>query len=185
MEQTQIMVPGILVALKTSVNGGVEYARSGVEEDEEGRVKKWETTRLMEDPAERKGANEIASKASNLISRLCVRTSFGLLCRIDREAELDEAVVAMRALVTEWNRKAIHSFVTVSAIKGRIADNDEDELGPKHHRRGTRPARPDGPWPRRRGRQADPGRGAASEAAESDDDPRVRGPNHRCGAGGP
>jgi hypothetical protein len=120
------MVPGILVALKTYVRGGVDYERSGIEEDAEGRVKKWETTRTMADPDEHKRATETASKASSMISRLCVRTTFGLLCRSDREGELDAAVAQVRQMTMEWNRKAVHSFVYVNAIKGRIADNDEE-----------------------------------------------------------
>jgi hypothetical protein len=126
--ETQVMVPGILVALKTSVRGGVEYQRTALEEDAEGKVKRWETTRFMDDPAERKAANETQAKASGMISRLCVRTTFGLLCRTDRETELDAAVNEMRQLVSEWNRTAEHSYVYVSAIKGRIADNDEEAI---------------------------------------------------------
>jgi hypothetical protein len=128
MNTTQVMVPGILVALKSSVNGGVEYQRTATEEDADGRVKKWETTRFMEDPAERKAAGVVAGEASRLVARLCVRTTFGLLCRTDREAELDAAVREMREKVSAWNRKATHSFVNVSAIKGRIADNDEEAI---------------------------------------------------------
>jgi hypothetical protein len=122
------MVPGILVALKTRVRGGIEYQRTALDEAEDGTVKKWETTRYMEDPAERERANELRSKAARSVSKLCVRTTFGLLCRIDREDELDEAVVAMRAMVTEFNRTAEHCFVSASVIKGRIADNDEEAI---------------------------------------------------------
>lgn len=125
---TEVMVPGILVALKTGVNGGVEYRRNTLESDGDGRVSKWETTRYIDDPDERKAAAELVGQASRLISKLCVRTSFGLLCRTDREAELDAAVAEARRLTTEWNRKARHSFIHVSAIKGRIADNDEEAL---------------------------------------------------------
>lgn len=125
---TQIMVPGILVALKTSVSGGIEYQRNALEEDKEGRVKRWETTRIMQDPVERRAAGEAASRAAGLVAKLCVRTSFGLLCRNDREGELDQAVIEMRRQVARWNFGARHSFVYVSAIKGRIADNDEEAM---------------------------------------------------------
>lgn len=126
--RTQVMVPGILVALKTSVRGGVEYQQVPIEEDEDGKVKRWETTRIMDDPEERKAAGEISGKASTIIARLCVRTNFGMLCRTDREAELDAAVIEARQMVREFNQKARYSFVHVSAIKGRIADNDEDAI---------------------------------------------------------
>jgi hypothetical protein len=128
MRNTEVMVPGILVALKTSVRGGVEYQRSGLDSDDEGRVTSWETTRYMDDPAEHKAAVELAGEASRLVSKLCVRTNFGLLCKADREAELDAAVIEMRRKVAEWNQKSLHSYVYVTAIKGRIADNDEEAI---------------------------------------------------------
>jgi hypothetical protein len=120
------MRPGILVALKTSVHGGVQYQRNTLEEEADGRVAKWETTRYMDDPAEHEAATKLAGKAAQLVSRLCVRTPFGILCPVDREAELDAAVIEMRAMVTGWNSKSVHSIISVNAIKGRIADNDEE-----------------------------------------------------------
>lgn len=125
---TQVMRPGILVALKTNVNGGMSYSRNIVESSEDDKVMKWETTRYMDDPEERKLAGETAGKASRLISKLCVRTTFGLLCPTEREAELDEAVTEMRAVVGAWNETARYSFIHCSAIKGRIADNDEEAI---------------------------------------------------------
>jgi hypothetical protein len=127
-EQTRVMRPGILVALKSRVSGGVEYQHSGVEEDEDGKVKRWETTRVMEDPEERKAAGDALQKAVRLVNSLCTRTTFGLLCPVDREAELDAAVVQMREACRVWNAQATYSFIYASAIKGRIADNDEEAL---------------------------------------------------------
>ena len=128
MPRTEVMVPGILVALKTSVRGGVEYQRTDVERSDEGHVKEWHTKRYMDDPAERKAATELVNKLSNSISRLCVRTTFGLLCRTDREAELDAAIRDVRASVREWNATTRYSTVHLNAVKGRIADNDEEAI---------------------------------------------------------
>lgn len=126
--QTHVMVPGILVALKRQVSGGVTYTRDLVESSEDEKIMRWEGTRYMDDPEERKKAVEVAGAASRLISRLCVRTSFGMLCPTERESELNQAVVEMRAMVSSWNDKARYSFIHVSAIKGRIADNDEEAI---------------------------------------------------------
>jgi hypothetical protein len=122
------MVPGFLVALKTSVRGGVEYFRSDIERSEEGHVKEWHTKRLMEDPDERREATETINRLSNTIARLCTRTTFGLLCRTDREEELDEAIRDVRREVSEWNAQAVHSSIHINAVKGRIADNDEEAI---------------------------------------------------------
>lgn len=128
MEKTQVMRPGILVALKTSMNGGVQYTRRDLEEAKDGTLARWETERLMDDPAEHKLAQVTMSAASNAISRLCVRTGFGLLCPTDREDELDKAIAAARLTVDEWNLTASHTWISVNAVKGRIADNDEEAV---------------------------------------------------------
>lgn len=125
---TQIMRPGILVSLKTSVYGGVHYTRRDLEAADDGTLARWETERQMDDPDEHKRARESMHQASSAISRLCIRTSFGLLCPLDREAELDLAIAAARLSVNEWNATAKHTWVSVQAIKGRIADNDEEAV---------------------------------------------------------
>jgi hypothetical protein len=126
MSTTQIMRPGILVALNTSVRGGVHYTRRDLEND--GSVARWETTRQMEDPEEHKRAQEVRSLASSAIWRLCIHTTFGLLCPLEREEELDLAAAAARSAVDLWNAQASHTWVTVNVVKGRIADNDEEAL---------------------------------------------------------
>lgn len=129
MEQiTKLMRPGLLVALKTAVRGGVEYKREDIDSDDEGKFKKWETTRLMEDPAEHDAAVKTAGAASRLVSKLCVRTEFGLLCLLDREAEFDAAVLAARMKVNDFNAKAKTCKIHVTAVKARIADNDAEAI---------------------------------------------------------
>jgi hypothetical protein len=128
MAATQVMRPGILVALKTSVNGGVHYSRVDLEEAADGTVARWETTREMDDPAEHRKARETSRLAARAISKLCVRTSFGMLCPLDREGELDLAIAAARVTVDLWNAEASHSWIAVNAIKGRIADNDAEAI---------------------------------------------------------
>jgi hypothetical protein len=125
---TQVMRPGILVALKTSVDGGVRYYRRDLEHTEDGKSAKWETVREMEDPDEHRRAYEAARLAGGAIYRLCIRTNFGLLCPLEREEELDLAIAAARVAVDLWNSQAEHTWITVSAVKGRIADNDEDAV---------------------------------------------------------
>jgi len=131
---TQIMRPGILVALRTRVSGGVHYARTDLPvdpseaDDAVGSIARWETIRTMEDPEEYKRAREVGALASAAISRLCIRTSFGLLCPTSREEELDLAIAAARWNVDLWNTQTMHTTVTVNAIKGRIADNDEEAV---------------------------------------------------------
>lgn len=125
---TQVMRPGILVALRTSVSGGVHYVRTDLDEAEDGTVTRWETTRHIDDPAEHKRARDAARLAARGIWKLCVQTNFGLLCPMDREDELDLAIAAARVTVDLWNTEARYTWISVNAIKGRIADNDEEAV---------------------------------------------------------
>jgi hypothetical protein len=122
------MVPGILVGLKTSVRGGAEYDRYDIERSEEGHVKEWKTRRYIEDPEERKAATETVNRLSNSIARLCTRTDFGLLCRTDREAELDEAIKAMHVERRAFNAGAKTCSIHLRAVKGVIAESDEEAV---------------------------------------------------------
>lgn len=126
MSTTQVMRPGILVALRTAVQGGVQYTRHDLEDD--GTIARWETTREMADPEEHKRAQEVRGLAQTAVRRLCIVTTFGLLCPLAREEELDLAVAAARLVVDGWNATAEHTYVTVNVVKGRIADNDEEAL---------------------------------------------------------
>lgn len=121
--------PGILVALRTAVRGGVEYRRTDLEpEAPEGTaaIERWETTRVVECPEEHERARAVRSAATNLIRRVCVATDFGLLCPEARESALDEATTAAKALADEHNRTAEHTRVDVYVMKGRIASSDEE-----------------------------------------------------------
>lgn len=126
--KTAIMKPGILVALKTSLQGSVAYARRLLDEETSGgrEVEKWETTRVIEDVTEHERACKVRSKARSLISAHCCPTSFGLLCPLEREDELNEAVRKARTLVENFNASATRARVEVYVLKGRIAESDEE-----------------------------------------------------------
>jgi hypothetical protein len=124
-----ILKPGILVALKTTTQGGVHYSRRDIEagKDDEGQeVSRWETERTIADPAEHDAATKARSSARTRISKVCTQTSFGLLCPQAKEEELDEAMREARAIVDKHNADAKHTRVFVYMLKGRIAESDEE-----------------------------------------------------------
>jgi hypothetical protein len=121
-----VLVPGILVALKTSIEGGVHYERRDLSGDE--KRKTWKTTRTMEDPEERARGAQVRNLSAGPIWRTCVPTSFGLLCRLDREAELDANIAAGREIVREFNETARFTRVGMWVLKGRIADADGEAV---------------------------------------------------------
>jgi len=125
---TATIRPGLLIALKSTVSGGVSYQRVDLEHQDtaEKAVAKWETTRVIEDPVEHDKAVKARGKALAEIRKLCSATSFGLLCPLESEGELDAAVVRARQIVDEHNEAATFTRVQVYVLKGRIAESDEE-----------------------------------------------------------
>lgn len=128
-----ILRPGFMVSLKTTVKGGVSYQRreldtaAAAEMASEGAtVARWETTKIVEDPAEHERANKVRGEARSLITRHCVATAFGLLCPEVREAELQASVAQARALVAAHNEAATCTHVSVYVMSGKIAATDEE-----------------------------------------------------------
>lgn len=133
MSGTTILRPGYLVSLKTAIRGGIEYQRKDLDLGEleldvtpEADVKRWETVRTIADREEHARAVELRTRIVGAIRRVCVQTSFGLLCPLDREAALDESIALTADLAAEWNRTAKYSRVDVYLLRGRIAETDEE-----------------------------------------------------------
>lgn len=116
--------PGLLIALKSSVTGGVYYER--VDLDRDARRSKWETTRIVTDPEEHDRAVKTRAKALAEVRAVCSTSAFGLLCPEDKEAELDAAIARAQAIRAEHNASATSVRVEIYALKGRIASTDEE-----------------------------------------------------------
>jgi hypothetical protein len=126
--KTSVIRPGILVALKSTVSGGVTYARRDLPADEsDGKaVARWETTRVIEDPDEHARATKARSKAVKEICGVCSRTSFGMLCPESSEADLDAAIARARTITASFNAAARFTRIEIYALKGRIASSDAE-----------------------------------------------------------
>lgn len=126
--QTSIIRPGLLVSLKTSVRGGVSYAKVTLDADHAtgvGRLARWETTRQITDAAEHERATTTRGKARSLVHAACCPSAFGLLCPQSKEDELRAAIDEAQALADAHNKTATHTRVDVYVITGRVADSDE------------------------------------------------------------
>jgi hypothetical protein len=121
-----------LVALKSSVQGGVQYCRVDLAPppaDQLGQhAERWETTKVTLNLVEHDRACRARSAALAEIRRVCSPTSFGLLCPEEKEAELDEAVKRARLIRDVFNEQAQYSRVDVFVLKGRIASTDEEAM---------------------------------------------------------
>lgn len=121
--------PGLLVSLKTSVNGNVSYDKRIIEAasvDEKTGVQKarWETVRTTINPVEHEDARLAQSKASSIIRRVCKASTFGLLCPEADAEELEKAIADARQIAADFNKTAKLSRISLYVITGRIAAND-------------------------------------------------------------
>lgn len=123
-----IIRPGFLVALRTSVRGGVHYERQDLGANSRGNtlIEDWQTRKTVDDTADFAAATKARSDAGAAIRKICTQTSFGLLCPATREKELDEAIATARDIAALHNARATTTTVNVYVLKGRIAQDDAE-----------------------------------------------------------
>ena len=135
--------PGLLVSLRTTIRGGVEYRRVDLDSGTEAApvdveaagteatpppdvsVARWETTRIVTDATDYERAKKTRAKASSLIRGACTLSAFGLVCPGADEGKLDAAYAEAMALVDAHNAQANSCRVDVGMLKGHIAQSDE------------------------------------------------------------
>lgn len=124
--------PGLLVSLKTALVGNVHYEKQMLEDNcttEDGSAKaKWETTRIITDPAEHERGRRAQGEARVRVARVCTHTAFGLLCPEASRDELETAVREARAIADRFNETAQLSRISVYVIAGRIAPDDVEAV---------------------------------------------------------
>lgn len=130
--KTTTLRPGLLVSLKTSIDGNVSYAKETLEAEhvtEEGAARaRWETVRVITDPAEHEAATKARSQARSIIAGICAKSAFGMLCPEDRASELEQAVAQARVVAERFNQTAKLTRVTVNIMTGRIAPDDVEAV---------------------------------------------------------
>jgi hypothetical protein len=127
----QTLRPGLLISLKSSVTGNAKYIPHDrtVRVDANGQeITEIETTRVIADPKEFKRAGEARAKARSIISSVCVKSNFGLLCPERDKAELDKAIVDARKLVDAFNATSTLTHVSVYAMIGQVASDDVEAV---------------------------------------------------------
>lgn len=125
--------PGLLVSLRTNLSGNVSYRAQEIEADhvdpETGaRRARWETERVIEDPAEHERAVKARGKARSLITTVCAQSAFGLLCPAADEDKLHAAIRDARTVTEEFNSTASLTNISVNVIVGRIAADDVEAV---------------------------------------------------------
>ena len=120
--------PGLLVGLSTRIRGGVSYVRTdqGTEREGAAECRQWETIQTTTDLDEHERAKQARNAGRTAVARVCIQTPFGLVCPVDREADLLRAIDGAGVAVREFNATAQYSRVELFAIVGRIAQNDSE-----------------------------------------------------------
>ncbi len=128
IQNVSTLRPGLLVSLKSSIKGNVSYNKVDIEDDhllEDGSLRaKWETEKTVLNPAEQEEAVKVRSKCRSLITSICARSSFGLLCPEDKADKLAEAVAMAQASAAAFNKGAVQTEIGVFVIAGRVAQDD-------------------------------------------------------------
>lgn len=128
---SQVLRPGLLVNVKSNIVGNVSYAKKDLEVvanlDADGVAHaRWETERTILDAAEHKRATKVRSKARSLVSAVCAKSAFGLLCAEEREDELKAAVAEGHKLAEDFNKVAVVTRVHFFVLSGRVASTDKE-----------------------------------------------------------
>jgi hypothetical protein len=130
--QTSTLRPGLLISLKTSIRGNVTYDKRDIEREyltEEGKkFAKWETARTIADPTEYEDATKVRSKVRSIISGICAKSAFGLLCPENAAVNLDKAIIDARRLVGEFNNSAKLTRLDVYVMAGKIAPDEVEAV---------------------------------------------------------
>jgi hypothetical protein len=130
--QTSTLRPGLLVSLKTTITGNVKYDRQDIEPEhmttDGAQVAKWETERTIMDPAEHDAAVKARSKARSIVTGVCAKSYFGLLCPEANAVKLEEAVAEARKVAKAFNDEAKLTRVNVYLMTGRVAPDDVEAI---------------------------------------------------------
>jgi hypothetical protein len=125
--KTKTLRPCLLVQLNTSLKGNVKYDKRDIKRDhivDGAKVAQWETERTISNPEEFEAATALRSKCRATITRVCSKSSFGLICPEDREEELRKAIETAEAEADAFNETSELTDLKVRAMVGRVAADD-------------------------------------------------------------
>lgn len=129
---TSTLRPGLLVSLKTTLTGNTKYIKQTIEgehiTDAGEQRARWETERVVSDPAEKELADKARGRCSTLIRSICAKSAFGLLCPLADRDRLMAATAAAREVAAEFNSVAKLSRLSVNVMVGEIAQDDVEAV---------------------------------------------------------
>lgn len=130
--QVATLRPGLLVALSTSITGNTSYNKRVIEADHVtgsgSKLMVWETERTIVDPAEHEKAARARNAARAIVSGICSKSTFGLLCPEEKADKLAEAIKQAREVADAFNATATVSRLDIYIMTGRVAQDDVEAV---------------------------------------------------------
>lgn len=124
-DRNQIIRPGYLISLKTTLVGNISYHKQILEREhivaDGSEQAKWETMRVIGDRDEHNNGRKMQADARGKVTTVCTNTAFGLLCPEEKSDELIQAINEAKQIAEEFNRSARLSRMNVYVIVGKIA----------------------------------------------------------------
>jgi hypothetical protein len=120
----------LLIINKLSVEKGVHYAIKQLETDtpgETGTTTRWETTKTVDDPEERKRGINLVERLNTHIRKTTegVKCSFGIVAPMKAEEVLDEVNSYVKREVNEFNATARFTHIEFRPMVVKLASDDE------------------------------------------------------------
>lgn len=130
--QKSTLRPGLIVVMKTCLQGNVSYRVEELEpatQDESGVVRAtWQTERTTLDADEHAAAIKLRTRCRGMILKVTSWSSFGLLCPEVNEDKLGDAVQKAMQLVQEFNDTAKVTRLGFYVLVGRVAADDVEAV---------------------------------------------------------
>jgi hypothetical protein len=122
--------PGVLVALKTSIDGGARYTRQVLEHVQEGRAdhQKVMVEREIPEVEEYEQAIKVRQWSMDRIRSRCIRTPFGLMVKEVDWPVLQDRIDEARAHVDQFNATSTLHRVRVNVVPGKVAHTEEEAV---------------------------------------------------------
>lgn len=127
MPEPRTLRPGLLVGLKSSLDGGVTYRKKPLDryvDDTGAEVVIWDTVRVTVDPVEHAEGIKVRTAARGRILRVVQLTDFGYMCPESERERLNDEIKRAREIAAEFNARAKTTRINIRVMVGRIAADD-------------------------------------------------------------
>lgn len=126
----EMIKPGILVVGVINLIGGIHYNREYEDSyfEDKAQVREWKTISRVDDAEERRRAQKTCSRLYQLVRRRCVKTPIGLICRKDKEEELQQVLQQVKEERDQFNNLAQTCRITTYHDCFEVGANNHETI---------------------------------------------------------